>query len=71
MMAKVDIGSKWEAPTIDRPYMRQLPRHWDLEGAHPAPKVPWWHRTDRIVAILVALLVLVACAQAAIRVFTE
>lgn len=28
---KVVIGSKWEDPTIDKPYLRRLPPYWVLE----------------------------------------
>ena len=35
---KIEIGSAYEDPTIDRPILRQLPRHWVLEET----KVPVW-----------------------------
>lgn len=69
-MSKVEIGSRYEGPCYDRPALRQMPRHWVLEEARRRPSTPWWQRIDRAVAIVVALLVLVACAQAAIRVLT-
>jgi hypothetical protein len=64
------IGSEWEDPTIDNPYLRQTPSWWEIEGTRPPPRFPWWQRTDKLVAIVVALLLLVACAQAALRAIT-
>lgn len=64
------IGSKWEDPTIDFPYLRQLPREWQLEESKRNIKIPWWQRTDKWAAIVVAVLLLMACAQAAIRALT-
>ena len=28
---KVEIGCKYDGPSLDRPCLRQLPRHWVLE----------------------------------------
>lgn len=64
------ISSKWEDPTIDHPYLRQLPREWEIDGTRPPSRVPWWQRTDKLVAIVVALLLLMACAQAALQIIT-
>lgn len=62
------IGSKWVDPTLECPYLRTLPRGWTLEETRRAIKTPWYQRTDRWAALLVALLLLMACAQAAIHV---
>ena len=36
-MSKVEIGSKYNGPAWDRPCLRQLPRHWQLEEAKKPP----------------------------------
>ena len=35
---KIEIGSKYEGPPLDRPCLRQLPRGWVLEES----REPWW-----------------------------
>lgn len=64
------IGSKYNGPSLDKPCLRRLPIGWVLEEARRAPMVPWWQRSERWAAIIVALLLLMACAQAALQAFT-
>jgi hypothetical protein len=35
---KVEIGSKYEGPSWDRPCLRQMPREWTLEETRKT----WW-----------------------------
>ena len=69
-MSKVEIGSKYDGPCFDKPCLRQMPRHWVLEEAELNRRLSWWQRTDRWVVIIIALLLLIACAQAALRALT-
>jgi hypothetical protein len=62
------IGSKYNGPSLDRPCLRVMPPGWVLEEARTPAPAKWYLRTDRLVAIVVALLLLVACAQAIIQV---
>lgn len=66
-MSKVEIGSKYDGPCFDKPCLRRLPIGWVLEGSIKPDRFRWWQRTDKWVAIVVALLLLVACAQAIVR----
>lgn len=57
-MSRVEIGSKYEGPAWDRPCLRQMPRQWMLEETRPEP-VKW----ERWMTVLLALFLLVSCAQ--------
>ena len=35
MTCKVNIGSRYEGPALDRPALRQMPSHWVLEESRP------------------------------------
>lgn len=60
---KVFIGSKYEGPSLDRPCLRQLPRHWVLSTEEPI-RPRWWHKPDAWVGIVCALAYAVLFAQA-------
>ena len=34
-MSKVQIGSRYDGPCFDKPCLRQMPRHWQIEEAKP------------------------------------
>ena len=34
---KVQIGSKYSGPSLDRPCLRQMPREWELEETKKPP----------------------------------
>ena len=56
---KVAIGSKYEDPTLQSPYLRRMPSHWSL-AEHKPRRQAWWLFGDRFVAIVAAVLALVA-----------
>ena len=62
-MSRVQIGSKYEGPPLDRPVLRQLPRHWILEDAREDYRPRWFRRVEVWTLIIVALWLLAGAAQ--------
>ena len=59
-MSQVQIGSKYDGPCLDKPCLRQMPRHWTLEETRPQ-RVQW----ERWMTVALVLVLLISCAQTA------
>lgn len=60
---KVSIGSRYEGPSLDRPCLRQMPKHWTLTDSEPARRY-WWQDSGKVMALVVVLAYVVLIAQA-------
>lgn len=57
------IGSKYEGPSLDRPSLRQMPRHWILEEAREDYRPVWYRRVEIWILIIAALWMLAGFAR--------